>query len=91
VPWTWKTDLAVSRPIMVMLITGGSLSAGSDNPHSGTLMPLGAVHPICLWTSGEAFVDDEALEAARENRDERNRNESDEVFLRTLSSRDDHY
>ena len=22
--WTWKTDLAVSRPIMVMLIAGGS-------------------------------------------------------------------
>ena len=24
-PWIWKTDLAVSRPIMVMLIVGGSL------------------------------------------------------------------
>jgi hypothetical protein len=29
-----------------MLMAGGSLSAGSDNPHFGTLMPLGAVHPI---------------------------------------------
>jgi hypothetical protein len=32
---------------MVMLMVGGSLVAGSDNPHDGTLMPLGAVHPIC--------------------------------------------
>jgi len=31
---------------MVMLIAGGSLSAGSHNPHLGTSMPLGAVHPI---------------------------------------------
>jgi len=38
--------LAVSRPIMVMLIAGGSLSAGSHDPHLGTSMPLGAVHPI---------------------------------------------
>jgi hypothetical protein len=40
--------LAVSRPIMVMLMAGGSFYAGSDNPHCGTSMPLGAVHPICL-------------------------------------------
>ena len=46
-PWTWKTDLAVSSPIMVILMADGSLSAGSDDPHSGTSMPLGAVHPIC--------------------------------------------
>src|SRR3954447_3143294 len=26
-PWIWKTDLAVSRPIMVTLIAGGSLVA----------------------------------------------------------------
>jgi hypothetical protein len=39
--------LAVSRPIMLMLIVGGSFVAGSDNPHDGTSMPLGAVHPIC--------------------------------------------
>jgi hypothetical protein len=30
-----------------MLIAGGSSVAGSDNPHDGTSMPLGAVHPIC--------------------------------------------
>ena len=42
--WIWKTDLAVSRPIMVMLMAGDSFVAGSDNPHDGTLMPLGAVH-----------------------------------------------
>jgi len=41
----------VSRPIMVMLIAGGSLSAGSHDPHFGTLMPLGAVHPISLQGS----------------------------------------
>ena len=46
-PWIWKTVLAVSRPIMLMLIVGGSFVAGSDNPHDGTSMPLGAVHPIC--------------------------------------------
>ncbi len=49
--WTWKNDLAVSRPIMVMLIVGGSLSAGSHDPHFGTLMPLEAVHPISLQGS----------------------------------------
>jgi hypothetical protein len=26
---------------------GGSFVAGSDKPHDGTLMPQGAVHPIC--------------------------------------------
>jgi hypothetical protein len=31
---------------MLMLIAGGSFVAGSDNPHHGTSMPLGAVHPI---------------------------------------------
>jgi hypothetical protein len=36
---TWKTDLAVSRPIMVIPIAGGSLSTGSDNPYCGTPMP----------------------------------------------------
>src|SRR3954471_11918711 len=44
-PWIWKTDLAVSRPIMLMLIAGGSFVAGSDNPHFGTLMPLGPSTP----------------------------------------------
>jgi hypothetical protein len=29
-------------------MAGGSFYAGSDNPHCGTSMPLGAVHPICL-------------------------------------------
>jgi hypothetical protein len=37
--------LAVSRPIMLTLIVGGSLVAGSDNPHRGTLMPLGPSTP----------------------------------------------
>src|SRR5215213_10952968 len=45
-PWSWNTDLAVSRPIMVTLIAGGSLAAGTHDPHLGTSMPLGAVHPI---------------------------------------------
>src|SRR5271156_6403249 len=39
---------------------------------------------VCLSTSGAEFLDDEALEAAREDRDERDRNESDEVLLRAL-------
>src|ERR1700733_10816676 len=39
---------------------------------------------LCLQTSGADFLDDEALEAAREDRDERDRNESDEVLLRAL-------
>jgi hypothetical protein len=33
-------------PIMVMLIADGSLLAGSNDPHFGTSMPFGAVHPI---------------------------------------------
>jgi len=37
--------LAVSRPIMVMLIGGGSLIAGSNDPHFGTLMPFGGRPP----------------------------------------------
>src|SRR4051794_40229680 len=44
-PWIWKTDLAVSRPIMVMLIADGSFVAGADNPHPGTSMPLGPSTP----------------------------------------------
>src|SRR6202166_1907944 len=44
-PCTWKTDLAVSRPIMVMLIAGGSFSTGSHDPYCGTLMPLGPSTP----------------------------------------------
>ena len=31
---------------MMLLIAGGSLSAGSHDPHFGTSMPLGAGHPI---------------------------------------------
>src|SRR3954464_12061279 len=38
----------------------------------------------CLETSGADFLDDEALEAPREDRNEGNRNESDEVLLRAL-------
>src|SRR5215212_2028025 len=45
-PWSWKADLAVSRPIMVTLLAGGSLAAGTHDPQLGTSMPLGAVHPI---------------------------------------------
>jgi hypothetical protein len=41
-----QTILAVSMPIMVMLIADGSLLAGSNDPHFGTSMPFGAVHPI---------------------------------------------
>jgi len=37
--------------------------------------------------SGAAFLDNEALEAASEDRDECNRNEGDEVLLRTLEDR----
>ena len=37
-----------------------------------------------MWTSGAAFLDDEALEAASEDRDERDRNEGDEMVLRAL-------
>ena len=44
--WTWKTDLAVSRPIMLMLIAGGSLLQVVTTLYYGTPMPLGAVHPI---------------------------------------------
>ncbi len=32
---------------MIALIAGGSLCASSHDPHLGTPMPLGAVHPIC--------------------------------------------
>jgi hypothetical protein len=40
-----QTILAVSRPIMVMLMVGGSPVAGSDNPQRGTSMPLGPSTP----------------------------------------------
>src|ERR1700674_2513302 len=33
------------RPIMVMLIAGGSFSTGSHDPYCGTLMPLGPSTP----------------------------------------------
>src|ERR671917_1103247 len=52
-PWSWNTDLAISRPIMVML-TRTAPSAGLDNPHRGTVMPLRAVHPI--WFTPEAVA-----------------------------------
>src|SRR3954470_3780546 len=39
------TDLAVSRPIMVMLTVGGSSFAGSHDPQCGTSMPLGPSTP----------------------------------------------
>src|ERR1700733_4204093 len=42
---SWKTDLAVSRPIMVILIAGAPLSTGSDNPYCGTPMPVGGRPP----------------------------------------------
>src|SRR5689334_24898021 len=44
-PWIWKTDLEVSRPIMLMLILGGSLVAGSNDPQCGTSMPFGGRPP----------------------------------------------
>src|ERR1700726_527616 len=46
-PCSWKTDFAVSKPILVILMVGGSFSTGSSDPYYGTLMPRGAVHPIC--------------------------------------------
>src|ERR671917_893321 len=57
-PWSWNTDLAISRPIMVML-TRAAPSADLDSPHIGTVMPLRAVHPI--WFTEEAI---EAWQAA---------------------------
>jgi hypothetical protein len=45
---------------MVMLIAGGSLSTGSHDPYSGTLMPRGAVHPISGDGSSERINDDAA-------------------------------
>src|SRR4051812_27801661 len=44
-PWIWKTDLAVSRPIMLMLMVGGSPVAGFNDPQCGTSMPLGPSTP----------------------------------------------
>jgi hypothetical protein len=38
-----------------------------------------------LSTSGAEFLNDEALEAAREDRDEGDLDESDEVLLRALT------
>jgi DDE family transposase len=52
--WTWKTGLAVSRPIMVMLMAGGSSSAGPDDPCSGTLAPSG--RPPHLSRRGGGFA-----------------------------------
>jgi hypothetical protein len=36
---------------MLMLMAGGSLVAGSDNPHFGTSMPLGPSTPSFLFRS----------------------------------------
>src|SRR5471032_2430034 len=50
-PWTWKTFLAKSRPIVVISITDGSFASWLlDRFHNfGTLMPgAGAIHPICF-------------------------------------------
>jgi len=49
-----------------MLMAGGSLVAGSDNPHFGTSMPLGAVHPsfsVPLSRTGQGVVADPGLDA----------------------------
>jgi hypothetical protein len=43
---------------MLMLITGGSLVAGSDNPHFGTMMPLGPSTPSEMH--GDRSADTEA-------------------------------
>src|SRR5665213_741442 len=50
-PWTWKTVLARSRPIVVISIADGSFGSWLlDRFHNfGTLMPgAGAIHPICF-------------------------------------------
>src|SRR4051794_14410558 len=39
---------------------------------------------VCLYTSGAQLLGDKALEAPSEDRDERDRNEGDEVLLRAL-------
>jgi hypothetical protein len=43
-------QLPLSRPIMLMLMAGGSLVAGSDNPHFG-IDAVGAVHPMFRSTA----------------------------------------
>src|SRR3954453_10316316 len=53
--WTWNTDFAVSRPIMAMLIAGGSFSADPhDRHHQGAVHPILATAPrslaqLCAW------------------------------------------
>lgn len=44
-PWSRNTDLATSKPIIVMLIVGGSLRR-SRQPAPWHTVPSGAVHPI---------------------------------------------
>jgi hypothetical protein len=38
-PCTWNTALAVSRPIMMMLIADDPFCVGRNSPHSGASMP----------------------------------------------------
>jgi hypothetical protein len=38
-PWTWKTCLAKSRPIVVTCMADGSPLVAFDSHHLGTLMP----------------------------------------------------
>ena len=47
-PWTWKTDLAMSRPIVVTVCMDSSSDRGiRNNPHSMALRAGGgAVHSI---------------------------------------------
>jgi hypothetical protein len=63
----------------VSRLSNKSINAGSP----GARFSLGPLS-ICLKTLGAEFLDDEALEAAREDRDECDRNESDEMLVRAL-------
>ncbi|WP_210188475.1 hypothetical protein, partial [Methylobacterium sp. 174MFSha1.1] len=41
----WKTDLAMSRPMMLICVTDGLLGWVSDDLNLALMMPAGAVHP----------------------------------------------
>src|ERR1039458_6799489 len=61
-PWTWKTDLAMSRPIVVIVCMLGSskLWEPQPQPHSwhsraggGALHSINSRHRVCGWPADE--------------------------------------
>src|SRR4028118_1846740 len=62
-PWSWNTDLAVSRPIMVMLIAGGSLCR-SRQPAPWHMDAVGGRPPNLGKTLAVPLLQEQAMRIA---------------------------